>query len=1219
MKSASASSNCAQGKQSAHVVAPNQSSSSGETLRPLGLQNWTRHILEFVPLWLVLAALAGWFAYGCGSPGNCSGGQINGPATVAVGKQVSLTLIDGCKSSVTQATWSASPSGYLSVNSKGNVTGLSATPAGVTVAVTAKSTSDVGGNGTAQLTVTGPTLQSIAVTDADKGVAAVSQSDQFTATGTYSDSTTQNLTSYVTWASSLASVSTIQTGGSSGSGLAATLAPGDTLISASVTIGSAPAISGTEMLTVGTLQTITVTDADNGTAPTASTDQFTATGTYAGGATQDLTTFVTWSSGNTASVSFGGNNGATPAGDATTGIAGSALITASVIVGGVPPVTVSGTETVTVSNSGPTLTSIAVTPATASVAAGLTQQYVATGAYSDGSHKTITSQVTWAAAPTSTATISAGGLAKGVAAGPATITASLGPITSPGVILTVTAAILQSITVTPTTASIQVSNTQTYTATGHYSDGSNQPITTGLTWASVPTSVATITSGGVATGVSAGTATITAAVGTLGSSPVTLTVNAQQGNVPRYLFEVNGDNTISDYAVLPSTGQLRAVSYFGIPGQSVEGAALNPASPLPVMYLVQSNPSTGATQLSTFQVTDWGQISYAGAITANLSGALAVDPKGRYLYGTDGTDQQIALFTLDTTSGLPTAGTGLPLTVTATELTIDPAGTFLFMEDNGGSIHSYQIGPGGALTAVGTPPSSHPLFGRQEIAVDPSDSFLLAVDAGSQSFMYIYSISAGALTPVAGSPFPIGSFGGNISQFVFDPAAGFLYAIDDANDQLLGFVSNGSGLTPITGSPFASPASGTPAKISVDPSGKFVFVSYEPTGELWTYSIASGGSSPGALTLVSKMRLHSSVALGQMLSAGTAAVTFTPTALFVTNASTPGATITQFTIDPATGNLSNLSTPIGAGNEAKAVATDPFGVYAYDAAYDSNAVFGYSISNTGLSLLPTEPYAAGNGPSWLTTDLSGSFLYATMQTDNTVWKYDLVSGVPTSGASAISTHAGPVFVTTDPTGSFIYVADTTAATIDVFSINLPQGGLGPIAGGSVAHGTSQNWIAIDPSGRFAYSADPLSNAVWQFTIGTTGALTLNSNPYLPAGPSTSTPGAGSVAIDPTGKFLYATNVSLGQIYLFTIDPSTGLLSPVHTSMSGGEAADPGPLPGELAVDISGKYLYCVTTPTAGSGTISIYKIDPSTGLLTSVGAVTNVPFAAGFTTTGTLQ
>lgn len=963
-----------------------------------------------------------------------------------------------------------------------------------------------------------------------------------------------------------------------------------------------------------TLDTITVTDANvpSGTVALGGTDQFTATGNYSDGSTKDLTMNVTWTSGTPSVATIGAHTGL-----ATAVTTGSSVITATLAA--LHNTNITGTETLNVSGSVPTLVSIAVTPSPASVAAGLTQQFTAMGTYTSGPPQNLTATATWASTNMAVATIAASGLATTLTQGTTMITATVGTVTSPGVTLTATAPVLQSISVTPSGASIPAGSTQAYAVTGNFSDGSHQPVTTGVTWMSTPTSVATISISGVATGVAAGQATISATVGTLPSSSVTLTVTAAlKGNVPRYLFEVNADSTISDYAVIPSTGQLRSVSYVGIPAQSVQGSALNPTSVLSDIYLAQLDATTGVTQLSTFQVAS-GEMTNAGAITANLSGALAVDPQGRYLYAADNIDHQISLFTLDPAFGLPTAGTGLPITVAATELTIDPAGAFLYMEDNTGNIHSYQIGAGGALTSVGTPPSSHPLFGRQPIAVDPSGSFLLAIDAGSQNFLYEYSISAGVLTPVAGSPFLIGSFGGNISQLAFDPAANFLYAIDDANDQLLGFAFSGSGLTPLTGSPFAVPTAGVPENISVDPSGKHVFVSYTQADEVWSYSIAPGGSSAGALTLVSKMRLHSSFESAQLLSAGTAAVTFTPKQLLVANDSTSSATITQFAIDPATGNLSPQSTPIGAGTDPKTVATDPFGAAAYAPAFTSDSVFGYFNSFAGgLSLLPSAPYAAGNGPSWLTTDLSGSFLYATMQTDNTVWKYDLSTGVPATGAPAISTHAGPAFVTTDPTGSFIYAADATAASIDVFGIDPATGNLGPIAGGSVTQGLGQNWIAFDPSGRFAYSADLLANAVWQFTVGTTGALTLNSNPWLPAGPSGSKPGPGSVVVEPTGKFLYATNESLGQIYAFSIDPVTGLLSPVHTTMSGGEVADIGPAPGALGVDISGQFLYCVSTPTPGSGNINIFSIDPNTGLLTPVATVTNVPFAAGFTTTGVL-
>jgi hypothetical protein len=75
------------------------------------------------------------------------------------------------------------------------------------------------------------------------------------------------------------------------------------------------------------------------------------------------------------------------------------------------------------------------------VAVGLTEQFTATGTYSDKSTQNLTSQATWASATTSVATISnaAGtrGLATGVAAGTSTISATLGSITG-STVLTVT-------------------------------------------------------------------------------------------------------------------------------------------------------------------------------------------------------------------------------------------------------------------------------------------------------------------------------------------------------------------------------------------------------------------------------------------------------------------------------------------------------------------------------------------------------------------------------------------------------------------------------------------------------------------------------------------------------------------------------------------------------------------------------------------------------------
>ena len=175
-----------------------------------------------------------------------------------------------------------------------------------------------------------------------------------------------------------------------------------------------------------------------------------------------------------------------------------------------------------------TLKSIAVTPETATIPKGLTQQYTAMGTYSDASTADITSSVTWASSNIAVATIDSAGLATGVGDGSTEITAALGSISGTAT-LTVTAPILQSITVMPDTATIEVAAKQRYTATGTYSDASTADITSSVTWASSNIAVATIDSAGLATGVGDGSTEITAALGSISDTAaltVTLALNS---------------------------------------------------------------------------------------------------------------------------------------------------------------------------------------------------------------------------------------------------------------------------------------------------------------------------------------------------------------------------------------------------------------------------------------------------------------------------------------------------------------------------------------------------------------------------------------------------------------------------------------------------------------------------------------------------------------------
>jgi S1-C subfamily serine protease len=85
------------------------------------------------------------------------------------------------------------------------------------------------------------------------------------------------------------------------------------------------------------------------------------------------------------------------------------------------------------------------------VAAGFAQDFTATGTYEDGRTADVSADVTWASDDTAVATVDAAGVATGIAAGSADISATIDTISGSGT-LTVTAAVLEAIEVAPAPA-----------------------------------------------------------------------------------------------------------------------------------------------------------------------------------------------------------------------------------------------------------------------------------------------------------------------------------------------------------------------------------------------------------------------------------------------------------------------------------------------------------------------------------------------------------------------------------------------------------------------------------------------------------------------------------------------------------------------------------------------------------------------------------------------
>ena len=272
----------------------------------------------------------------------------------------------------------------------------------------------------------------------------------------------------------------------------------------------------------------------------------------------------------------------------------------------------------------PILDSITVSPSVASIVQGQSQQFTATGLFSDGTLQTITNDLSWSGSSPSgsVASVSPTGLANGLSAGVESITATapagllglLSPLT--GTALLTVLPVLDSLTVTPSVSSLIPGQSQQFTATGLFSNGTVQTITNDLTWSSASGALASVTNTGLATGLAPGLDTITATApaglltGPLAGlpSPLTgaagLTVLGGSSGSPTPLFTMT-----------PTAGRNRTAV-------TAQGSNFSPGGSVVVSYLSGIKARKRAsTVLCTTTVDATGAFTCQGAIPrVNRSG-----------------------------------------------------------------------------------------------------------------------------------------------------------------------------------------------------------------------------------------------------------------------------------------------------------------------------------------------------------------------------------------------------------------------------------------------------------------------------------------------------------------------------------------------------------------------------------------------------------------------
>ncbi len=471
---------------------------------------------------------------------------------------------------------------------------------------------------------------------------------QFTATGTYNDGTSPDITSLVTWSSTQSGVAAVSSSPGT-QGLALAAAPGSTSISASLgTVSSSPSV-----LTVSSanLVSILVTPADP-TVPLGTSQQLVATGTFDDTTKQDISDNVSWATVNphsrvarvsaTGVVTGLGLGGETiTATDSSSGINGSTGVT--VDESSVAGITVLPVEMVMFYE---TQTPVPV------MANGTQQQMRAVATFKDGSSLDVTGieGIAWSSTDAAVATIvPETGLMTTTGPGPVTFTAALGSQQG-NTFLNVVTATLQSLVVAPNNAQVALGGVQNVVALATFLAADNitvfqQDVSNAATWSVNANAAVSYVNGlqELATGVTTGTANVSASFTVPGGSAVVAvaplnvssaqlaTINLVPGSAAVPLdgsqqFLATGnftDGSQEDLSLLATWGSsdeaVTTVSSFGFtsasgPGQtSISASFINP---------VTGNPVAGAGSV----VVNSGALARIDICAATVSNPIANCP-----------------------------------------------------------------------------------------------------------------------------------------------------------------------------------------------------------------------------------------------------------------------------------------------------------------------------------------------------------------------------------------------------------------------------------------------------------------------------------------------------------------------------------------------------------------------------------------------------------------
>lgn len=297
------------------------------------------------------------------------------------------------------------------------------------------------------------------------------------------------------------------------------------------------------------------------------------------------------------------------------------------------------------------------------------------------------------------------------------------------------------------------------------------------------------------------------------------------------------------------------------------------------------------------------------------------------------------------------------------------------------------------------------------IALLPSKKFLYAINSSSHAdSISIFNVASDGTLALSGTPSPAGN---GPNDAVIDPSGKYLLVTNNFgnNVSVYSIDASSGALSEVAGSPF--PANSNPAEILITPSGKFVYVTNPGIGMVTAFSFSNG-----VLTQLPTSPVPSGAGAIGLAVDGSERFLYVanPSASNPPPFSSTTGNISGFNIDPSTGALGTMpGSPFTAtnGKGPSAVTVDPSGRFVYATTTGSSfSIWCFAISPTNGQLVAAtnSPFSLTAGGLFALFDPSGNYLYIGSQDANGIagYTYDPSTGAPTAiTGSPFSTGAAP--------------------------------------------------------------------------------------------------------------------------------------------------------------------------------------------------------------------